>query len=112
MKYGVGRHNLLVDGKEVVVEPGQEIACDEYLIKGAMDKFDCLDPPPPPPTPTVGLIAKHFGGGRWAVVNETSGARINDDWLSKEEAIAIAREQGPFVVDENEAVEAVNAEQG
>ena len=111
MKHGYGTHHLLVDGTTIAVVPGQEIECDEWKIRGALDKFDCLDPPAEPPQPTAGLIAKHKGGGRWVVLNETSGAQINDGYLTKEEAITIAKGQGKFKVDENEDIEDVNKDE-
>ena len=100
MKKGRGRHNLLVDGQVTIVTSGDTIECDEWQLGAGKDKFDCLDPPEPEPEPTVGLKAKHKGGGRWIVVNEASGKEINDGYLTKEEAIEMAASPGPLTEDE------------
>ena len=83
---GMGKHYLRQGGETIRVKPGDVIDVEEYEIRGALDKFQRLDPPEPEPEPTCGLYAEHAGAGRWNVINFATGKAINDELLSKEEA--------------------------
>ena len=112
MKEGCGRHYLRKDGQETIVEPGDVVECDEWQLGGGKRKFELVGPPDPPPVPTVGLKVKHKGGGRWVVLNEVSGAQINDGYLTKREAVEMATGIAPFTEDENEELEPINTKAG
>lgn len=86
MKPKKGVHYLRRNGSEVPVRPGDVIECDKDEIKGALDKFEQLDPDPPPKEPKIGLKAIHRGHGNWDVINEATGEAINTEPLDKAEA--------------------------
>lgn len=90
MKPKAGFHYLRQNRREVTVRPGDVVRCTKEEIHGALDKFEQLDPDPPPPEPKIGLKAVHCGFGKWDVINETTGVKINDKPLTKAEAREIA----------------------
>lgn len=95
LKAGMGKHRIRRDGRMVVLKPGDEIDCERDELGGAIDKFEQLEPDPPPPEPKLGLKAVHRGAGKWDVVNEATGVKINDKLLTKEEAQELALSPPP-----------------
>lgn len=81
---------MRLKGKLVVICPGDTVRCEPYELGNAKDKFDQLEPDPPPPQLKFSLKVKHRGGGRYDVLNELTGVKINDKTLTKEEAEALA----------------------
>lgn len=90
LKIGMGKHRIRRDGRMVVLKPGDEIDCQKHELGGAIRKFEQMEPDPPPPKPTTGLKAVHRAFGKWDVINEATGVKINDNPLSKGEAQAMA----------------------
>ena len=86
LKTGMGKHYIRRKGQMVMLKPGDGIDCEKYELGGAIFKFKQLEPDPPPPEPKLGLKAVHRGAGKWDVVNEATGVKINDNLLTKEEA--------------------------
>lgn len=87
--HGVGR-------EKVELHPGDEITCERWELKGAMDKFKCVQPAtqvPPQAQPTVGLKLVHRGGQWYDVINEATGKPINDKALRKEDAEQLVADQ-------------------
>jgi len=90
LKAGMGKHHIRRTGRMVVLKPGDKIDCEKYELGGAIFKFEQLEPDPPPPEPKLGLKAVHRGAGKWDVLNEATGVKINDGLLTKEEAQELA----------------------
>lgn len=91
MKKGVGPHSMKLNGKNLVLHPGNEIRCEPEDIGGALKlKFEAIEAPPPDPIPKKGLVVQHRGDGKCDVINETTGKKINDEPLTPEEAVAMA----------------------
>ena len=88
-----GKHYFRQGGRTICVKPGNIIDTEECELRGAIDKFQRLDPPPPEPEPTRGLYARHVGRGRYDVINRATNSPINDTRLSKEEAETLIEEQ-------------------
>lgn len=86
MKAGMGEHYIRRHGQMVCLRSGDQIRCEPHELGSAIRKFDQLEPDPPPPQPKVGLKAVHRGFGKWDVINQATGAKINDQPLSKQEA--------------------------
>jgi hypothetical protein len=55
-------------------------------VQGFKDLLEQLEPDQPPPKPKAGLKAVHRGFGKYDVINEATGKKINDKVLTKEEA--------------------------
>ena len=90
LKTDMGKHYIRRDGRMVMLKPGDKIDCEKYELGGAIKKFEQLEPDPPPPEPKLGLRAVHRGAGKWDVVNEATGVKINNELLTKEEARELA----------------------
>jgi len=90
LKPGRGSHTMNVGGKMVRLKGGEEIRCEKFVLGGALDKFEQLEPDPPEPEPTIGLRAVHRGHGRWDVVNQKTGKAINDKALKRDAAFELA----------------------
>jgi len=90
LKTGMGKHRIRRDGRMAVLKPGDEIDCEKHELGGAIYKFEQLEPDPSPPEPSMGLRAVHRGFGKWDVINEASGVKINDKPLTKGEAREMA----------------------
>ena len=88
-----GKHYFRQGGKRICVRPGEIVEAEADELGSTISTYKCLDPQPPKPSepePTQRLFAKHAGGGRYNVINEATGKRINDVTLSKEEAQSLA----------------------
>jgi hypothetical protein len=88
-----GKLHTRINGKRVTFHAGAIINLEFSQARGFKDSLEPLDPElpdPAPPQPKLGLKAVHRGRGRYDVVNELTGVKINDEMLSKEEAQALA----------------------
>lgn len=119
LKPGYGKHYTTTDGKRVVLRAGDEIRCEPEDLGNARDKFEQLEPMPPPAQPKIGLKAVHRGGGRYDVINEATGTKINDKPLKKGEAEQLAgagipeqTEEEPQTKKESEAAEKTSGQSG
>jgi len=104
MKKMVGPHRH-VDG--TWIKPGDVLDCEEHEIRGALDKFEMISEAKPASSPEedgekktdkAGLVLLHRGGGRYNVVNPETEEKINDDYLTKEEAQSLLRERGESTI--------------
>ena len=115
LKKGTNKH-YLSDGS--FLSPGDTVKAMSILdFRGAQDKFEEYPPrvrakkveetepekeveekskkdpekpkPEESPEDISELEMKHYGGGRFGVINTDTDEKINDDWLSKEEAEAL-----------------------
>ena len=91
MRYRVksGKIHSRINGKMKIYQKGDILDMNPDDVVGFKDLVDQLDPDLPPPQPKAGLKAVHVGGGRWNVVNEVTGKKINNKLLKKEEAQAL-----------------------
>lgn len=71
---------------------GATIEATREQLGNAVDKFELLtpDPEPEPERPELALRAVHRGFGHWDVIHPVTGQAINDQRLSKEEALRLA----------------------
>lgn len=95
-----GKHYLHTDplseieGKkhQRVAEQGDIILCPPYKLQAFKDKFERLDAQPVVEAPVkeevVNVEIKHKGKGRYDVIKD--GLRINDTFLTKEQAEELA----------------------
>lgn len=76
------------------IHAGETIECEEWQLGGHLHRFELVESIPTPPLPpaNVGLRAVHRGGGRYDVVNETTGKPINSATLSKAEAFEMVQD--------------------
>jgi len=84
LKKGYGSH--FVGRKRYVAGDIIDTTRDE--LRGAIDKFEALEPDPPPPEPITGLTMVKVDGG-FDVVNDVSGKVLNDKPLHQHEAEAM-----------------------
>jgi len=100
------------------IKPGDIIRCESHKLRGAMDKFECLEPDELKKEQQrfakVGLKVIKIGRGVYDVVNEVTNNIINDVPLTLEEANSIAmagikeeegKEEEAVVVEEEEVKE-------
>ena len=98
-----GSCSLLVDGKRVKLKPGDKVTLDEgaTMPEGFMDLFEQIIPEgvdvatdenPDNELPQNFFIV-HRGGGKYNVVNKTTGKNINDELLTKDDAESLVNFQ-------------------
>lgn len=86
---------MMIAGELKVFRPGDIYEGEKEALGRALDQWEQLDPdplPPLPPEPTRPLKVVHRGFGKWDVINQETGTAINDQPLSKEEALAMVGE--------------------
>lgn len=96
LRRGYGKHiipkgctDISIKGKdnERIAVSGDILTCLPSRIAPFLDKFERIDLLPEySPPPQKELKKEHKGGGRYNVINVASGEKLNDVYLSKEEA--------------------------
>ena len=84
LKKGYGSHRM--HGKTYV--SGDVVKTNAEELRGALDKFEQLEPTPSLPEPVAGMTVVETDGG-YDVVNDVSGKTLNDEPLHQHEAEAI-----------------------
>lgn len=92
-----GKLIVRTGGKKTVYRKGQIVTLDPLQAKPFLDTLEQLDPDPPAPQPKAGLKAVHVGAGKYNVVNEATGKKINDKLLTKEAAAALVEAETPEI---------------
>lgn len=108
LKQGYGSHTV---GRKRYVA-GDIIDTTRDELRGAIDKFEALEPDPPQPEPKAGLTMVKVDGG-FDVVNDVSGKVLNDKPLHQHEAEAMGAvvEGNDVDPDEEEARAALESEE-
>ena len=85
-----------------VSESGDILVCPPRLIAPFMDKFERVDILPSPATAVLKQLKRvHKGGGRYDVINNSTGNKLNNDYLTKEEANDLIVSDGADVEDDD-----------
>ena len=95
-----GSATLFVGGKKVDMKPGQEVECEDYelpeVFRNSFEEIlpvgaePAADKEPDDELPKNNFTVKHVGGGRYNVINESTGEPINDEALDRGSAYALA----------------------
>jgi hypothetical protein len=99
------------DGKRIKMVPGDRITCEESELKPFLDKFRKIESKkksvhsPRTRIPHSKFTMEHRGGGKYNVINEGTGEKINDNLLTKEEALLIVGPQADKSTEDIEEVE-------
>jgi len=96
LRKGFGKHILSENNKDMtikgkrlkrIVEPGDILVCPPSKVGAFMDKFMRIDVlPKKEKVEQKRLKREHHGGGRYNVINIVSGVKLNDGFLTKDEA--------------------------
>ena len=94
LKKGYGKHLLgenpllNIKGKphKRVAVTGDVVVCPLHILANFMDKFERVDVLPEEEKEDVVYIKQHKGGGRYNVLDPVTGIKVNDDFLTKEDA--------------------------
>lgn len=98
LKKGYGKHlykNVSVSGKENtrILREGDIVDCNEHELGGALDKFTRLDPEEKKlkdiaqaKLKAVKIKEGKKNAGKYWIINEASGKKLNKEPLSKKEA--------------------------
>ncbi len=110
-KQGKGKHHLGGSGKLKIKgkrskkfsEAGDIIICPPSSLIGVMDKFERIDVLPQTPRPVQKELKRvHKGGGRYDVINTVTRTKINEDFLTKDEANELIVSDDGVVDEEDE----------
>jgi|2_EtaG_2_1085320.scaffolds.fasta_scaffold00255_20 hypothetical protein len=89
-KHLLGKNtNFKIKGKRYkrISQSGDILICPPRLIASFHDKFERIDILPEAVLPPEKQLKRvHKGGGRYDVINTVSGVKLNNDFLTKDEA--------------------------
>ena len=89
--YEAGRKH----GRPKLVPVGTIVELSRQQFASFNDRFEWVDPPEPDEPPHVGLKMVHKGSGKYDVIRQETGEKVNDHLLTKAEALAIAEGEAP-----------------
>jgi hypothetical protein len=95
--------NMKIKGKRFkrISESGDILVCPPSIIAPFMDRFERIDVLPTiAPSAKKKLTREHKGGGRYNVIN-ANGVKINNDFLTKDEANELIVSDGADVEDDD-----------
>lgn len=114
LRNGYGKHtipesctDIFIRGKENerIAISGDVLICKPSRIAPFLDKFERIDLLPEyNPQPQKQLKKEHKGGGRYNVINVTSGEKLNEVYLSKDEANELIVNELAIKEEDNEEV--------
>lgn len=122
LKNGYGKHtipegctDISIRGKdnERIAISGDVLICKPSRIAPFLDKFERIDLLPEyNPQPQKQLKKEHKGGGRYNVINVTSGEKLNEVYLSKDEANELIVSELEVKEEDNEEVKDEEGNEG